>query len=53
MVQVIPEKITPPVELPRVSRERLLATLGESLESCNSTVAPCCSTKRRGRRSAR
>jgi LuxR family maltose regulon positive regulatory protein len=38
MVQVIPEKITPPVELPRVSRERLLATLGDSLESCNSTI---------------
>ena len=38
MVQVIPEKITPPVELPRVSRERLLATLGESLEVCNSTI---------------
>ncbi|MDT7689195.1 MAG: hypothetical protein QOE46_1954 [Acidobacteriota bacterium] len=38
MVQVIPEKITPPVELPRVSRERLLSTLGESLEDCNSTI---------------
>ena len=38
MVQVIPEKITPPVELPRVSRERLLDTLGESLEGCNSTI---------------
>jgi LuxR family maltose regulon positive regulatory protein len=38
MVQVIPEKIAPPVELPRVSRERLLATLGESLEVCNSTI---------------
>jgi LuxR family transcriptional regulator, maltose regulon positive regulatory protein len=38
MVQVIPEKITPPVELPRVSRERLLSTLTESLEGCNSTV---------------
>ncbi|MDT5294254.1 MAG: hypothetical protein QOJ76_1134 [Acidobacteriota bacterium] len=38
MVQVIPEKITPPVELPRISRERLLATLGESLEGCNSTI---------------
>src|SRR5436190_15091283 len=38
MVQVIPEKITPPVELPRVARERLLATLGESLEGCNSTI---------------
>jgi len=38
MMQVIPEKITPPVELPRVSRERLLGTLGESLEGCNSTL---------------
>ena len=38
MVQVIPEKITPPVELPRVSRDRLLATLAESLEGCNSTI---------------
>jgi LuxR family maltose regulon positive regulatory protein len=38
MVQVIPEKITPPVELPRVSRERLLKTLGESMEGCNSTI---------------
>ena len=38
MVQVIPEKITPPAELPRVSRERLLGTLAESLEACNSTI---------------
>jgi LuxR family maltose regulon positive regulatory protein len=38
MVQVIPEKITPPRELPRVSRERLLSTLDESLEGCNSTI---------------
>src|SRR5437763_8859844 len=38
MVQVIPEKITPPIELPRVSRERLLATLFESLEGCNSMI---------------
>jgi len=38
MVQVIPEKITLPQELPRVSRERLLSTLGESLEGCNSTI---------------
>ncbi|MDT5159115.1 MAG: hypothetical protein QOH51_3472 [Acidobacteriota bacterium] len=38
MVQVIPEKITPPLELPRVSRERLLALLGESLEGCSSTI---------------
>lgn len=38
MVQVIPEKITPPAELPRVSRDRLLTTLGESMEGCNSTI---------------
>jgi LuxR family maltose regulon positive regulatory protein len=38
MVQVIPEKIRPPAELPRVSRERLLETLAESLEGCNSTI---------------
>jgi LuxR family transcriptional regulator, maltose regulon positive regulatory protein len=38
MVQVIPAKITPPAELPRVSRERLLRTLGESMEGCNSTI---------------
>ncbi len=38
MVQVIPEKITPPAELPRVSRERLLRTLSESMEGCNSTI---------------
>ena len=38
MVQVIPEKITPPDELPRVSRGRLLRTLAESAEGCNSTI---------------
>ena len=38
MAQVIPEKITPPAELPRVPRERLLSTLGESVEGCNSTI---------------
>jgi LuxR family transcriptional regulator, maltose regulon positive regulatory protein len=38
MMQVIPEKITPPAELPRVSRERLLGMLAESLEDCNSTI---------------
>lgn len=38
MVQVIPEKITPPAELPRVARERLLRTLSESMEGCNSTI---------------
>ena len=38
MVRVIPEKITLPQELPRVSRERLLSTLGQSMEGCNSTI---------------
>jgi LuxR family maltose regulon positive regulatory protein len=38
MVQVIPEKIAPPQELPRLSRGRLLRTLDESLEDCNSTI---------------
>ena len=38
MVQVIPEKIAPPEELPRVSRGRLLVTLRESMEGCNSTI---------------
>jgi ATP/maltotriose-dependent transcriptional regulator MalT len=38
MAQVIPDKITPPQELPRVSRERLLQTLAESMEGCNSTI---------------
>lgn len=38
MVQVIPDKISQPVELPRVSRERLLSSLRESLENCNSTI---------------
>jgi ATP/maltotriose-dependent transcriptional regulator MalT len=38
MAQVIPEKITAPPELPRVSRWRLLRTLGESMEGCNSTI---------------
>lgn len=38
MVQVIPEKIVPPAELPRVARPRLLTTLRESVEGCNSTI---------------
>jgi LuxR family transcriptional regulator, maltose regulon positive regulatory protein len=38
MAQVIMDKITPPAEAPRVSRDRLLASLSASLESCNSTV---------------
>ena len=38
MVQVIPEKIMPPAELPRVARPRLLTTLRESVEGCNSTI---------------
>jgi LuxR family maltose regulon positive regulatory protein len=37
-LELLPEKIRTPVELPRVSRERLTATLRESLDSCNSTV---------------
>ena len=38
MAQFIPDKITPPPELPRVARERLFTTLRESLASCNSTI---------------
>jgi LuxR family maltose regulon positive regulatory protein len=38
MLQLIPEKIAPPAELPRVSRGRLIATLDESLATCNSTI---------------
>lgn len=38
MLQVIPNKIAPPAELPRVSRGRLLKTLDESLAACNSTI---------------
>ena len=38
MVQFIPDKITPPAEVPRVARERLFATLRESLAGCNSTI---------------
>ncbi|MGB8508408.1 MAG: AAA family ATPase, partial [Pyrinomonadaceae bacterium] len=34
----IPDKIAPPMELPRVSRARLLSTLRESLACCNSTI---------------
>lgn len=34
----IPEKINTPVELPRVSRLRLLSILRESLAGCNSTI---------------
>jgi len=37
-VEILPEKITPPAELPRISRARLNRTLGESMESCNSTI---------------
>lgn len=36
--QIVPEKISAPTELPRVSRERLLKTLRESVAACNSTV---------------
>ncbi|HLM58527.1 MAG TPA: AAA family ATPase, partial [Pyrinomonadaceae bacterium] len=38
MVQVIPEKITPPRQSPPVPRERLLTLLSESIEVCNSTI---------------
>lgn len=38
MLPLIPEKITTPLELPRVSRTRLLSTLKESLACCNSTI---------------
>jgi ATP/maltotriose-dependent transcriptional regulator MalT len=37
-VDILPEKITTPAELPRVSRARLNRTLQESLASCNSTI---------------
>ncbi|HEX7174344.1 MAG TPA: AAA family ATPase [Pyrinomonadaceae bacterium] len=37
-VEILPEKITPPSELPRISRARLNRTLEESLDSCNSTI---------------
>lgn len=36
--ELIVEKITPPSELPRISRPRLLALLDKSLASCTSTV---------------
>lgn len=38
MSPLIPEKLAPPAEPPRLSRGRLLDTLGESLISCNSTI---------------
>jgi LuxR family maltose regulon positive regulatory protein len=37
-MQLILDKITPPAELPRISRMRLLNTLHGSLASCTSTV---------------
>ena len=37
-MSLILDKITPPVELPRLSRPRLLADLTESVNCCNSTV---------------
>jgi LuxR family transcriptional regulator, maltose regulon positive regulatory protein len=37
-MQLILDKITPPVELPRLSRVRLLNTLHGSLASCTSTI---------------
>jgi LuxR family maltose regulon positive regulatory protein len=38
MAQVITDKIVPPAATPRVTRERLLASLDASLDNCNSTV---------------
>jgi LuxR family transcriptional regulator, maltose regulon positive regulatory protein len=38
MLHVIPGKIVPPADLPRISRGRLLQTLDESLADCNSTI---------------
>ena len=38
MTPFLPDKVTPPAERPRISRPRLLATLRESLDSCNSTI---------------
>ncbi len=37
-LRLLPEKISAPTELPRVSRARLLDTLRESVSTCNSTV---------------
>ena len=37
-MQLILDKITPPAELPRISRMRLLNTLHGSLASCTSTI---------------
>jgi LuxR family transcriptional regulator, maltose regulon positive regulatory protein len=37
-VEILPEKITPPQELPRTSRARLNRTLQASMDSCNSTI---------------
>lgn len=37
-LELLKEKITPPAELPRVSRGRLNQNLQESLSTCNSTV---------------
>ncbi|MCA1591341.1 MAG: AAA family ATPase [Acidobacteria bacterium] len=38
MTPFIPDKIAPPLELPRISRARLISTLKESLACCNSTI---------------
>lgn len=38
MAQVVTDKIVAPIATPRVSRERLLASLCGSLENCNSTI---------------
>jgi LuxR family transcriptional regulator, maltose regulon positive regulatory protein len=37
-MQVIHDKVTVPLQNPRVSRPRLLAMLGEGLDSCSATV---------------
>ncbi len=37
-MELLKEKIAPPVELPRVLRGRLIRTLQESLSTCNSTI---------------
>lgn len=37
-MRVIPDKVTVPVQDPRVSRPRLLRMLGEGLDSCTATV---------------
>ncbi len=38
MTSLIPDKIAPPTDVPRISRARLITTLRESLAGCNSTI---------------